>query len=45
MVPAPAWHLFGWPGVVGIIILVLATAAFVVLYYWHEPGPPARLPS
>lgn len=45
VVPAPAWRLFGWSGVVGIIILVLASAAFVVLRYWHEPGPPARLPS
>ncbi|MFI4987349.1 MAG: MFS transporter [Alphaproteobacteria bacterium] len=41
--PAPAWHLFGWPGVVGFIILVLGLALLLIFRYWHEaplPAPP-----
>ncbi len=42
--PAPAWHLFGWPGVVGLIILVLCLALYVILRYWHEPEAPLPVP-
>jgi predicted MFS family arabinose efflux permease len=41
VVPAAAWHYFGWPGVVGVILLVLALAGLAVARYWHEPALPA----
>jgi len=41
VVPAAAWHFFGWPGVVGVILLVLALAGLAVERYWHEPALPA----
>jgi MFS transporter, YNFM family, putative membrane transport protein len=41
VVPAAAWHFFGWPGVVGVIMLVLALAGLAVERYWREPALPA----
>lgn len=40
--PAPLWHLFGWPGCVGLAIAVLALAAAIVARFWRERAPPAQ---
>lgn len=39
--PAPAWHLFGWPGCLGVTITALLLAAFLTNRFWREPAPPA----
>jgi len=36
VVPAAAWHFFGWPGVIAVIIIVLALAGLGVARYWRE---------
>lgn len=40
LLPAPAYAAFGWPGVVALVIAVLALMAAAVLPAWREP--PAR---
>ena len=37
--PAPAWHLFGWPGCVGLVVVVLLAAAMLVRRFWRDPSP------
>lgn len=37
--PAPFWHLFGWPGCVGLTVSVLVAGAVVVHFFWRDPGP------
>jgi YNFM family putative membrane transporter len=36
--PAGLWHAFGWPGVVGLILAVLALMAALGAIAWHQPA-------
>ena len=39
LLPAPAYAAFGWPGVVALVIAVLALMAAAVAIAWREPNP------
>lgn len=39
VVPAPAWGLAGWPGVVGLNLLVLVAIATLAQVFWRSATP------
>ncbi len=43
LLPGYAWNWAGWPGVIAVILVMLAIIAAMVLFFWREPevSPPA----
>lgn len=40
VVPAPAWHAFGWPGCVAIVIAVALGGLGLAVRFWASPKTP-----
>ncbi len=40
-VPTPAWHAFGWPGIVAVVVCVQVLAGLVAFFGWR--GSPHRV--
>lgn len=39
VVPAPAWHVVGWPGCVAMVVIVALGGLALAVRYWSDPKP------